>query len=65
MDSPTPIPDRRCYYDGCVATWRHRHGFLPGGYDDPGDPTGVPILFTDDDPEPGALRDFHGAKLEG
>jgi hypothetical protein len=61
-ESPT---ERRCYMDGCVATWVHWHGFLPGGYDNPEDPTGVPILFEDPAPElpPGWCRDDNGAPL--
>lgn len=50
----------RCYYGGCVAWWRHWHGFLPGGCDDPADPDGIPRIFDHDDPEPGALRDLNG-----
>jgi hypothetical protein len=57
--------ERRCYWDGCVATWKHWHGFLPGGYDDPADPEGVPISFTEPAPDlpPGWCRDYNGAPL--
>lgn len=61
MTDQTP---RHCYMEACVATWRHWHGFLPGGYDDPNDPGGEPIPFEDQDPEPDAVRDHNGAKLE-
>lgn len=52
-----------CYYEGCVATWRHWHGFLPGGWDNPDDPEGVPLIFEGDDPDPNAVRDYNGAVL--
>lgn len=57
--------DRRCIFDGCVATWKHWHGGFPGGYDDPNDPerTGPPISFEGDDPDPDAVRDYFGAAL--
>lgn len=57
------MTERRCIFAGCVATWKHWHGFVPGGYDNPEDPEGVPILFTDEDPDPSAVRDYNGAAL--
>ena len=54
---------RTCIWKPCVATWRHTHGGFPGGYDDPENPTGPPIPFEDDDPEPDAVRDYNGAEL--
>ena len=61
--SPALRPAPRCIFDGCVATWRHWHGFLPGGYDDPDNPGELPIYFTDPDPDPTAVRDYNGAAL--
>ena len=55
--------DGRCIFRPCVATWRHWHGGFPGGYDNPADPEGPPILFEGDDPEPGVVRDYNGAAL--
>ena len=52
-----------CIFAGCVATWEHSHGGFPGGYDDPADPDGAPIPFTDPDPDPDAVRDYNGAAL--
>jgi hypothetical protein len=62
--TPRP-PERRCYMEGCMATWKHWHGFLPGGYDNPVDPEGMPILFDGPEPElpPGWCRDYNGAPL--
>jgi hypothetical protein len=56
-------PTRRCIFLGCVATWEHSHGGFPGGYDNPADPTGPPIPFTDPDPDPDAVRDYFGRAL--
>ena len=57
------IADRTCIFEGCVATWRHRHGPFPGGYDNPADLEGPPIVFDGPDPYRGALRDYNGAVL--
>ena len=46
-----------------MATWRHWHGWFPGGYDNPDDPEGPPIEFTNPDPDPDAVRDYNGAAL--
>lgn len=54
--------ERRCYFEPCVATWKHWHGFLPGGYDNPEDPEGVPIAFEGDEPDEG-VRDYFGRPL--
>lgn len=59
------ISERRCIFLGCVATWKHHHGGFPGGHDDPADPEGPPVYFTDPDPEPTAVRDYNGAALPG
>lgn len=53
---------RRCIFEGCVSTDRHWHGGFPGGYDDPADPLGMPLLFTSE-PAPG-VRDYNGALLD-
>lgn len=53
----------RCIFRPCVATWRHWHGGFPGGYDNPKDPEGVPLIFEGEDPEPDAVRDYNGEVL--
>lgn len=59
-----PVTDeRRCIWEPCVATWRHWHGGFPGGYDNPEDPTGPPIPFDGENPDPTAVRDYNGAAL--
>ena len=59
-----PLPEgARCIFVPCIATWQHWHGGFPGGYDDPDDPEGPPIVFVGGDPEPGAVRDYNGAAL--
>jgi hypothetical protein len=52
-----------CIWTPCVATWEHYHGGFPGGYTNPDDPEGAPILFTGSDPDPSAVRDYNGAAL--
>lgn len=58
-----PLALAVCIFPGCVATWEHSHGGFPGGYTDPRDPEGTPIAFVGPDPQPGAVRDYHGAAL--
>ena len=50
-----------CVFPGCVSRERHWHGGFPAGYENPADPDGFPILFTDE-PATG-VRDYHGAIL--
>lgn len=57
MGEPGP-----CIFIGCVSRDRHWHGGFPGGYDDPEDPTGPPIVFTSE-AAPG-VRDYNGALLD-
>jgi hypothetical protein len=59
-DTPLAAPSR-CIFHGCVSTDRHWHYGFPGGYDNPADPDGPPILFTSE-PAPG-VRDYNGALL--
>jgi hypothetical protein len=51
-----------CIFTGCVSRDRHWHFGFPGGYDNPSDPDGAPILFTIE-PAPG-VRDYNGALLK-
>lgn len=50
-----------CVFPDCVSNDRHYHGGFPGGYENPADPDGPPILFTSE-PAPG-VRDYNGALL--
>jgi hypothetical protein len=59
-DTRTPGP---CIWVPCVATWEHYHGGFPGGYTNPYDPDGVPIIFRGPNPDPTAVRDYNGAAL--